>query len=49
MSMYDKNHYNIVIRLQLIKISGKKKEKVVHFQFQLLMLVTNLYQLTYHK
>ena len=25
MSMYDKNHYNIVISLQLIKINGKKK------------------------
>ena len=24
MSMYDKNHYNIVISLQLIKINGKK-------------------------
>ena len=27
MSMYDKNHYNIVISLQLIKISEKKKDK----------------------
>ena len=27
MSMYDKNHYNIVISLQLIKINGKKKSK----------------------
>ena len=26
MSMYDKNHYNTVISLQLIKINGKKKE-----------------------
>ena len=26
MSMYDKNHYNIVISLQLIKINGKKKK-----------------------
>ena len=26
MSMYDKNHYNIVISLQLIKITEKKKE-----------------------
>ena len=25
--MYDKNHYNIVISLQLIKINGKKKLK----------------------
>ena len=25
--MYGKNHYNIVISLQLIKINGKKKEK----------------------
>ena len=25
MSMYGKNHYNIVISLQLIKINGKKK------------------------
>ena len=25
MSMYDKNHYSIVISLQLIKINGKKK------------------------
>ena len=25
--MYDKNHYNIVISLQLIKINEKKKEK----------------------
>ena len=25
MSMYDKNHYNIVISLQLIKINEKKK------------------------
>ena len=24
MSMYGKNHYNIVINLQLIKINGKK-------------------------
>ena len=24
MSMYGKNHYNIVISLQLIKINGKK-------------------------
>ena len=27
--MYDKNHYNIVISLQLIKINGKKKRNVV--------------------
>ena len=27
MSMYDKNHYNIVISLQLIKINKKKKQK----------------------
>ena len=27
MSMYGKNHYNIVISLQLIKINGKKKNK----------------------
>ena len=27
MSMYDKNHYNIVISLQLIKINEKKKKK----------------------
>ena len=27
MSMYDKNHYNIVIILQLIKINEKKKER----------------------
>ena len=26
MSMYDKNHYNIVISLKLIKINDKKKE-----------------------
>ena len=26
MSMYGKNHYNIVISLQLLKINGKKKE-----------------------
>ena len=26
MSMYGKNHYTIVISLQLIKINGKKKE-----------------------
>ena len=26
MSMYGKNHYNIVISLQLIKINEKKKE-----------------------
>ena len=25
--MYDKNHYNIVISLQLIKINGRKKEE----------------------
>ena len=29
MSMYDKNHYNIVISLQLIKINGKKKKKTL--------------------
>ena len=28
MSMYDKNHYNIVISLQLIKINEKKEEIV---------------------
>ena len=28
MSMYDKNHYNIVISLQLIKINEKKNLKV---------------------
>ena len=27
MSMYDKNHYNIVISLQLIKINEKNKNK----------------------
>ena len=27
MSMYGKNHYNIVISLQLIKINEKKKKK----------------------
>ena len=26
MSMYGKNHYNILISLQLIKINGKKRE-----------------------
>ena len=26
MSMYDKNHHNIVISLQLIKINGEKKK-----------------------
>ena len=25
--MYDKNHYNIVISLQLIKINEKKRER----------------------
>ena len=29
--MYDKNHYNIVISLQLIKINGKKKR---HYQIK---------------
>ena len=29
MSMYDKNHYNIVISLQLIKINGKKIKMVI--------------------
>ena len=29
MSMYDKNHYNIVISLQLIKINGKKKKIII--------------------
>ena len=28
MSMYGKNHYNIVISLQPIKINGKKKLEV---------------------
>ena len=28
MSMYDKNHYNIVISLQLIKINGKKNVQI---------------------
>ena len=28
MSMYDKNHYNIVISLQLIKINEKTKENI---------------------
>ena len=28
MSMYDKNHYNIVISLQLIKINEKKNKSV---------------------
>ena len=28
MSMYEKNHYNIVISLQLIKINGKKEKKL---------------------
>ena len=28
MSMYDKNHYNIVISLQLIKINEKKRKKI---------------------
>ena len=27
MSMYGKNHYNIVVSLQLIKINGKKKDR----------------------
>ena len=27
--MYDKNHYNIVISLQLIKINGEKKDKFI--------------------
>ena len=27
MSMYEKNHYNIVISLQLIKRNGGKKQK----------------------
>ena len=34
MSMYGKNHYNIVISLQLIKINEKKKEEVA-FKLQL--------------
>ena len=29
MSMYDKNHYNIVISLQLIKINEKKKIETI--------------------
>ena len=29
MSMYDKNHYNIVISLQLRKINEKRKKKDV--------------------
>ena len=33
MSMYDKNHYNIVISLQLIKINGKKKKKIPKLKF----------------
>ena len=28
MSMYDKNHCNVVISLQLIKINGKKKKNI---------------------
>ena len=28
MSMYGKNHYNIVISLQLIKINEKKNNKI---------------------
>ena len=28
MSMYGKNHYNIVISLQLIQINEKKKERI---------------------
>ena len=31
MSMYDENHYNIVISLQLIKINGKKKYVVKYY------------------
>ena len=32
MSMYDKNHYNIVISLQLIKINEKKDNYVLIHQ-----------------
>ena len=34
MSMYDKNHYNIVIILQLIKINGKKKVEELYNSIQ---------------
>ena len=32
MSLYGKNHYNIVISLQLIKINGKKKIRDITFE-----------------
>ena len=32
MSMYDENHYNIVISLQLIKINEKKRKKLLAYR-----------------
>ena len=33
MSIYDKNHYNIVISLQLIKINEKKDNKILDVEY----------------
>ena len=38
MSMYGKNHYNIVIRLQQIKINGEKKKKDIGGETNILHL-----------
>ena len=40
MSVYGKNHYNIVISLQLIKINEKKRKK----NFLMLLVSRKLYQ-----
>ena len=42
MSMYDKNHYNIVISLQLIKINGKKKDIVAQIKHSFIMLMEHV-------
>ena len=50
MSMYGKNHYNIVISLQLIKTNGKKKKKILkitHTHTNLIELINKIRKKNY--
>ena len=42
MSMYDKNHYNIVISLQIIKINVKKKKRNQKSEEKMLLVPPSL-------
>ena len=49
MSMYDENHYNIVISLQLIKINEKKEKNYWLIEFHVILIFLMFYILYFFK